>query len=118
VRPLPLLEAMTWSALAWPAYFGTLWLLATGMGMKLDFIILTADSSLAALSSLLPITVSGLGVREVVFAHVLALRGTTMASAVALSLTNFAVMVTSTLAVGIVGLLWRQRQIATGSSLR
>jgi uncharacterized protein (TIRG00374 family) len=117
IRPRPLLEALTWSALAWLFYFGTLWQLSAGMGLALDFVILTAAASLAALSSLVPITVAGLGVREVVFAEVLALRGTTMASAVVLSLTNFAVIVTSTLALGIVGLIWRQKQLSAGSSL-
>ncbi len=118
LHPLPLLEALCWSTLAWPLYFCTLWVLADGMGMKLDFVILTAASSLGALSSLVPITFAGLGVREVVFAEVLALRGATRASAVALSLTNFAVMMTTALGVGIVGVIWRQKQIATGTNLR
>ena len=115
LNPLPLLEALCWSVLAWPLYFGTLWVLSDGMGVTLDLIILTAASSLAALSSLAPITFAGLGVRELVFAEVLAMRGAATAASVALALTNSAVMMTTALSVGIVGVIWRQKQTAARS---
>jgi uncharacterized membrane protein YbhN (UPF0104 family) len=118
VRPLPLLEATLWSALAWSGYFATLWQISAGIHLGLSRTILTAAASLAALGSLLPITVSGLGVREVVFARVLSLEGATVERAVALSLTNFSVMVVSVLGLGLAGLLWRQRQTATGGKAR
>ncbi|MBN1654107.1 MAG: flippase-like domain-containing protein [Deltaproteobacteria bacterium] len=110
IRPTRLLEALLWSTIAWTGYFATLWQLSQGIGCQLSRAVQTTAASLAALSSLLPITFSGLGVREVVFAQVLGSEGATMEKAVLLSLINLGVMVASTLGLGIIGLVWRGKQ--------
>jgi len=110
IRILPLLEAMFWTVAAWLGYFGTLWILAEGQGVDVSRTILVAAASLAALSSLLPITISGIGVRELVFAEILRIEGASIEQAVILSLINLTVMTTAALGLGVGGMVWRQRQ--------
>jgi len=54
--------------------------------------VLTATAAFAALSSLLPVTISGLGARELIYIEVLRNRGVASESAVALSLLHLGVM--------------------------
>lgn len=110
LQPIPLFEAVFWSAIAWTGYFATLWQLSLGIGCHFSVVVQTAAASLAALSSLLPITISGLGVREFVFAQVLSTAGATIEQAVLLSLVNLAVMVVCAIGLGVVGLVWRGKQ--------
>ena len=110
VKPLPLLEALFWTGISWANYFATLWQLAAGIGLTASRASLTAASSLAALTALLPISISGLGVREVVFAKVLGTEGARMESAIVLSLANLAVMTAAALTLGLIGVVWRHRQ--------
>lgn len=110
LRPIPLFEALFWSAIAWTGYFATLWQLSIGIGCRFSVIVQTAAASLAALTTLLPITISGLGVREIIFAQVLSIEGATMEQAVLLSLMNLAVMIICALGLGTIGLVWRGRQ--------
>jgi uncharacterized protein (TIRG00374 family) len=110
IRPLPLLEALFWTGISWANYYATLWQLAGSMGLTASRASLTAASSLAALTALLPISISGLGVREAVFAQVLGTGGTRMESAVVLSLANLAVMTVAALSLGLIGVIWRHRQ--------
>lgn len=112
LRPLALLESLAWTGLAWTFYFATLWMLARGAEVYASLSVLTAASSLAALSSLLPFTVSGLGAREVIFSEMMQTQAVANEAAVVLALLNLAVMMVTTLALGGLGLLVRQRQLA------
>jgi hypothetical protein len=66
-----------------------------------------------ALTALLLISICGLGMREVVFAKVIGTSGTSMESAVVLSLANLAVITFTALALGLIGVVWRGHQIKT-----
>ncbi|HEX7479522.1 MAG TPA: lysylphosphatidylglycerol synthase transmembrane domain-containing protein [Polyangiales bacterium] len=110
LRPLPLLEASFWSAIAWVGYFGALWQLADGLGLGVSRILLTATAAFAALSALLPVTVSGLGARELIYISVLSTHGVPKESAVVMSLLHLFVMSVSATLLGFGGVLWRQRQ--------
>ncbi len=106
-------EAALWTALAWFLYFASLWQLATGMGLTVTRPSLTAGAALGALSALLPITVNGLGAREVIFMHVLGLERVAGERAVVLSLMHLAVMSAVAIGLGLLGLLVRHRQQAS-----
>jgi uncharacterized membrane protein YbhN (UPF0104 family) len=110
MRPAFLLEATLWTAAGWFGYFASLWLLADGMGLTASRAALTAGASLGALSALLPVTISGLGAREVIFMHVLALEHVDGAKAVALSLVHLTVMTISVIVFGLLGVAARGRQ--------
>lgn len=110
LRPRALLEASVWTVLAWCGYFAALFALADGLGISLSRILLTATAAFAALSSLLPITISGLGARELIYIEVLQRRGVPAESAAALSLLHLGVMSGMAIALGFAGSLWRARQ--------
>jgi len=99
-----------WTVAAWLAYFASLWALAEGMALGASRVGLTASAALGALSSLLPVTISGLGAREVIFMHVLAVEGIAGPRAVVLSLLHLCVMTAVAVVLGVLGLLARQRQ--------
>jgi uncharacterized membrane protein YbhN (UPF0104 family) len=110
LRPAFLLEATLWTTVAWLLYFASLWQLALGMGITASRSALTAGAALGALSSLLPITISGLGAREVIFMNVLGLEHVPGPRAVVLSLSHLAVMSLVAIALGLCGVLARHRQ--------
>jgi len=110
LRPAFLVPAMLWTAVAWAGYFASLFRLAQGMGIDASLIALTAAAALGALSALLPVTVSGLGAREVIFMHVLGLQGVASERAVALSLAHLGLMTAVVIVTGSLGLLARVRQ--------
>lgn len=110
LRPLTLLEASAWSAVAWVGYFAALWQLAEGLGLGVSRVLLTATASFAALSALLPVTVSGLGARELIYINVLSTHGVAKEAAVVMSLLHLFVMSVSATVLGFGGVLWRQRQ--------
>lgn len=105
-----LLEAGLWTLLAWFAYFAALWILAGGLGLDVSALVLTAGAALAALSSLIPVTVSGLGARELIYIEVLQPTGVEPETAVVLSLMHLAVMSASALLLGFLGIVARGRQ--------
>jgi glycosyltransferase 2 family protein len=113
LRPIPLLETLFWTGISWVNYYATLWQLASSMELTATRASLTAAASMAALTALLPISISGLGMREVVFAKVLGTSGTSMESAVVLSLANLAVITFTALALGLIGVIWRGHQLKT-----
>ncbi len=113
LRPLALLESLAWTGVAWIFYFATLWLLAGGMDLHASRTLLTAAAALAGLSTLLPITVSGLGAREVIFAQMMQTQGIADEAAVVLALLHLGVMMLTTVVLGAAGLLVRQRQLAS-----
>jgi uncharacterized membrane protein YbhN (UPF0104 family) len=75
-------------------------------------LLLVASTAVAALSTLLPVTVSGLGAREVVYIHALSLEGVAPERAVALSLVHLGIMTACVLLLGFGGMLWRRAQRA------
>lgn len=114
MRGRTIVEAMAWTAIAWVGYYGAAIILAQGLGLGVPTISLLAAASLAALSGLLPVTVSGLGARELIYQQVLATHGVAPEEAVVLALLHLAVMSGS--AIGIAGFgVWaraRQRRLA------
>jgi uncharacterized membrane protein YbhN (UPF0104 family) len=110
LRPGFLLEATLWTTVAWLLYFASLWQLAAGMGITASHSALTAGAALGALSSLLPITISGLGAREVIFMNVLGVEHVPGPRAVVLSLSHLGVMSLVAIALGLCGVLARHRQ--------
>lgn len=112
LRPAFFVEAALWTAVAWLLYFASLWQLADGMGIAATRTLLTAGAALGALSSLLPVTISGLGAREVILMQALALEHVPGERAVVLSLLHLSVMTVSAIGFGLIGLLIRQRQHA------
>jgi glycosyltransferase 2 family protein len=111
LRPAPLSEALFWSAISWFGYFEALFQLADGLGLGVSRVLLTATAAVAALSALLPVTVSGLGARELIYIQVLRHQGVPNEAAVVLSLLHLLVMSGSALGIGFIGVLWRQRQL-------
>jgi glycosyltransferase 2 family protein len=110
LRAAVMVEMALWTVAAWLCYFASLWVLAEGMALGASRVGLTASASLGALSSLLPVTISGLGAREVIFMHVLASEGVAGPRAVVLSLLHLCVMTAIAVVLGVLGLLARQRQ--------
>lgn len=110
LRPATLLEALLWSGLSWFGYFQALFQLADGLHLAVSRVLLTATAAFAALSALLPVTVSGLGARELIYIEVLERHGVANESAVVLSLLHLVIMSASATLFGFCGVLWRQRQ--------
>jgi uncharacterized membrane protein YbhN (UPF0104 family) len=110
LRPLFLLEAVVWTSVAWSLYFASVWRVAAGIGIDASPVTLTAASALGALSALLPVTISGLGAREVIFMQVLGPIGVAPERAVVLSLLHLGMMTVVAIGVGLLGLVARQRQ--------
>jgi hypothetical protein len=115
LRPAFVLEAAVWTCAAWLLYFASLWALAQGLGIEATRATLTAGAALGALSALLPVTVNGLGARELIFMHVLALERVPGESAVVLSLLHLSVMSAAAIGLGAIGMLARSRQQAAAA---
>jgi uncharacterized membrane protein YbhN (UPF0104 family) len=112
LRPAPLLEAAGWTLAAWCFYFEALVMLADGLAIAVPRALLAATAALAALSALLPVTVSGLGARELIYIEVLRAQGVASERAAALSLLHLAVMSALAIGLGLLGVAWRARQRA------
>lgn len=110
LRPSTLLEAMLWTLIAWTCYLKALFALADGLHLSVSRLLLTAAAAFAALSALLPVTISGLGARELIYIEALRRHGVAGESAVAMSLLHLIVMSACAIAFGLLGVLWRQRQ--------
>lgn len=110
LRPWFAIEATLWTLISWFFYFASLWRLAVGMGVVVTPVLLVAGAALGALSALLPVTVSGIGAREVIFMHMLAIEHVPEESAVALSLLHLSMMTFVSIALGLCGMLARHRQ--------
>lgn len=110
LRPRFMLEAAAWTVVSWSLYFASVWRVAAGMGLSASQLTLTAASALGALSALLPVTISGLGAREVIFMQVLGPQGVGAERAVVLSLVHLGMMTVVAISVGLLGLAVRQRQ--------
>lgn len=112
LRPAIVVEMSAWTLVAWVGYFAAPIALARGLDIDASITLLVAASSLAALSALLPVTVSGLGAREVIFMQALSIEGVAPERAVALSLVHLAIMTACVLVLGLCGMLWRRAQRA------
>lgn len=112
LRPAPLTEAAGWTLAAWCFYFEALVVLADGLAIDVPRALLAATAALAALSALLPVTISGLGARELIYIQVLRAHGVPSERAVALSLLHLAVMSALAIGLGLLGVAWRARQRA------
>lgn len=112
LAPRPLLEAAMWTVCAWYLYLAALFALADGLQIAVSRVLLTATAAFAALSSLLPVTISGLGARELIYIQVLRARGVSAEDAATLSLLHLALMSALAIAMGFAGSLWRARQRA------
>lgn len=109
-RPWPLLQACMWTVASWTLYFAALWILADGLELHAPRVVLAGAASLAALSALLPVTISGLGAREVIYQKVLAAFEVSGETAVVLALAHLSVMTLTALSCGACGLWIRRRQ--------
>jgi len=110
LKPRVLAEALLWSAISWFGYFEALFQLADGLSIAVSRVLLTATAAFAALSALLPVTVSGLGARELIYIQVLDNHGVPNETAVVLSLLHLFVMSICATGFGFLGVVWRQRQ--------
>ncbi len=110
VRPAPLWRALGWTLISWFFYYNALFVLADGLGLHVSRVLLTATAAAAALSALLPITISGLGARELIYVAVLQRNGVPGEVAAVLSLLHLFVMTISAIGFGLLGVIWRQRQ--------
>ncbi|MFO0845064.1 MAG: lysylphosphatidylglycerol synthase transmembrane domain-containing protein, partial [Gemmataceae bacterium] len=93
-----LLAAAGLSLLVQLASVTQFWLVATGLGLDLPFGYLAVAVPLVTLLTLVPISISGMGLRELGLVVLLAPLGVTTAQAVTLSLLGFAVNVAASLA--------------------
>ena len=89
---------------------GVYTLLAYGLGLRLPFSFLLMAVPVTVLVSMAPVTVSGLGVRELSWVFLLGQRGVPQADAVALSLTWFLVVTVSSALGGPAFVLWRKQR--------
>lgn len=110
LAPAPLLEAAAWTLCAWYFYLAALFALADGLQIDVSRVLLTATAAFAALSSLLPVTISGLGARELIYIQVLSARGVSGEAAATLSLLHLALMTGMAIGLGLAGSVWRARQ--------
>lgn len=110
LAPLPLAEAVLWTLIAWTFYFGALFMLADALAISISRSLLTATGAVAALSSLLPFTISGLGAREAIYMAVLKAHEVPGEKAFALSLLHLSVMTATAIVLGLAGVVWRARQ--------
>jgi glycosyltransferase 2 family protein len=110
LAPGPLVEAALWTLVSWGFYFEALFVLASGLHIDVARPLLTATAAFAALSALLPVTVSGLGARELIYITVLKGQGVSGEAAAVLSLLHLFIMSVSATLFGLAGVLWRQRQ--------
>lgn len=81
------------TAACWVGYAAALYLLAVGLSLPIDPVYLGVAVLIAALAGLAPITVSGVGTRDAVFAALFSRVGLTSADAIALSTLVLAVNV-------------------------
>lgn len=97
------------SAVAHFALMGTFYFVSLALAMGIHFLDLAAVLPLVAIVTLLPLTINGLGIREVAFKHFLVFAGMTKEASVALSLGGFFVILFWNLVGGLFYLRFRHR---------
>ena len=83
-------------------------LLAYGMGLRVSVCFFLMAVPVTVLASMAPVTISGLGVRELTWVFLLGEQGVPQAEAIALSLMWFAVVTVASMFGGPAFLLWRR----------
>lgn len=102
----PLFGAAALTAGAFLVNYAQGWLLARALHMEISLFDMLCLMSIASLLGLLPISVSGMGVRELLFALVLPALGFRVEAGVALGLLVFAVMYLAPIAAGFASWQW------------
>ncbi len=95
--------ALAITLLAFALNFFQAWLLAGALGLAISFYDVGCLLAIASLLGLLPISVSGLGVRELIYALVFPVLGYTAADGVAFGLLVFAVLYLFVVLLGFIG---------------
>ena len=85
------------------------YLFVISMGRSIDMGYITLFTFLMALIASIPITINGIGLREITFLYLFSGHGLSPDEAVALALLGFLLVVTFSLPGGIIFLIWRQR---------
>lgn len=98
----PALAMMGWSLVATLLFYGSAWFAARAIGLEISLLSLVWIRSLVFLMTLVPITVGGIGVRELGFVGLLGLIGFSEEPALAFSAVNFAFQV----AIALAGAAW------------
>jgi len=101
VFPSTIIPMLFYSILAYLCYYVQIYVVAVGFGVNISFIYLGLCSSLAALISLIPISIGGLGTREAVFLFLLSKVSVSSETAVLISFIDgsvFALIFTGVLA--------------------
>lgn len=101
VFPSTIIPMLFYSILTYLCYYVQIYMVALGFGVNISFIYLGLCSSLAALISLIPISIGGLGTREAVFIFLLSKVSVSSETAVLISFIDssvFAVIITGLLA--------------------
>lgn len=89
----PALAMMAWSIVATLLFYASAWFAARSIGLEISLLSLVWIRSLVFLMTLIPVTVGGIGVRELGFVGLLGLIGVGSADALAFSAVNFAFQV-------------------------
>jgi uncharacterized protein (TIRG00374 family) len=71
IFPSTIIPMLTYSILAYICYYLQIYVVAVGFGVEISFVYLGLCSSFAAIISLIPISLGGLGTREAVFIYLL-----------------------------------------------
>lgn len=95
VQSLSLVTAATWTL--------SLWVVARDLNLETDFLILGMAGILTDLIRALPITVQGIGVREGVFAFLIATTGASIEQGFAVGLAAYLAVTVAIIIVGIIG---------------
>lgn len=101
-RPRHLAWAVLWTVLAFGVNYGQGWLLAGALGLDLALLDIIGLLAVSSLLGLLPISVSGLGVRELCFALAFPLLGHSPEAGVLYGLGVFLVIYVSAVLMGLV----------------
>lgn len=86
----PAMAMMGWSVVATMLFYASAWFAAGAMGLEISLLSLVWIRSLVFLLTLIPLTIGGLGVRELGFVGLLGLIGINSHEALAFSAVNFA----------------------------
>ena len=112
-RPKLLARAVGWSVLIQIGFVCCVMLMARGMGLPVPTRAWFYTVPLVSLATVLPISISGVGIREVGFVHLLAEYGVTEEQAIALGMLWFMAQVGNGMLGGVSFLLDRGRAVAS-----
>lgn len=110
----PLLSTIPLTVAAFLVNFFQAWLVARGLGLSIGYFDVVCLTAVASLLGLLPISISGMGVREALFATVFPSFGYTKEQAVAFGLLVFAVIYLTAAIMGFV--TWQMKPPPTGAA--